>query len=192
LFFNDADSAAVEALRARVGAAAPNVTITGEDCNVAASRARDVLFPSNTARSTLGLAFIDPTAFQIGFDAIARLTEGRRIDVIITVMTSYLRRFIAEPSFGDPLSKYFGSEEWRNLANLRRAGEDVTSRVLLDHYENRSRTLGYEHFDDRIQIRNTRDSTIYHLVFASRHELGSKFFSAISQRGHSGQFQMDI
>lgn len=191
LFFNDADPVAVQALRTRVGSAA-HVTITAEDCNAAALSARDALFSSNLAWSTLGLAFIDPTAFQIGFDAIARLTEERRIDVIITVMASYLKRFIAEPSFEDPLSRYFGSDEWQNLADRRRAGEGVTSRVLLDHYEDRLRTLGYRHFDDRIQIRNTRDSTIYHLVFASRHELGSTFFAAISQRGHSGQSRMDI
>ncbi len=35
-------------------------------------------------------------------------------------MTSYLKRFLAEPSFEGPLSRYFGSEDWRNLIDLRR------------------------------------------------------------------------
>jgi three-Cys-motif partner protein len=180
-------------LFARESASRPRtVTFSAEDCNQAAVHARDAIFSAADARRTLGLAFIDPTAFQIGFDAIAGLTEGRHIDVIVTVMTSYLRRFLAEPSFAGPLSRYFGSEDWRNLVDLRRAGEDVTSRALLDHYESRLRELGYSYFDDHVRIVNTRDSTIYHLVFASRHELGARFFRAISLKGPSGQAEMDI
>src|SRR5581483_8126986 len=97
MYFNDADARAIGALRERIlPGSAPSVQFRSLDCNIAALDVRTALFAGANARSTLGLAFVDPTAFQITFDALAEMTKGLHIDLIITVMTGYLKRFIAE------------------------------------------------------------------------------------------------
>lgn len=193
LYFNDAAPEVTAALVARLGEPPPaNVTVSTLDCNAAALNARQVLFAGSNTHRTLGLAFIDPTAFQIGYDAIAHLTSELRIDVIITVMIGYAARFISAPGFADPMDQFFGSSDWRELVEARAGGECITSRRLLDHYEDRLRQLGYAHFDDSVRIVNSRNRTIYHLVFASKHELGGQFFRKISRRARSGQTCMDI
>lgn len=194
LYFNDAAPEVTAALTARIDGHRPpvNVFVTTLDCNAAALNARRVLFSGSNSGRTLGLAFIDPTAFKIGYDAVAHLTSDLRIDVIITVMTGYMARFIAEPGFEDPMDQFFGSSDWRKLAEARAGGERITSRRLLDYYEDRLRQLGYAYFEDRVRIVNSRNRTIYHLVFASKHELGGQFSKEISRRTRTGQALMDI
>jgi three-Cys-motif partner protein len=190
LYFNDIDPQATDALTQRFGLtpAAPT-TIRTLDCNDAAADAASTLF---AARGTLGLAFIDPTAFQVGFDAVRTLTTGRPIDVIVTVMTSYMKRFLDHPSFSNPLDEYFGSSDWQSLIQAKNAGEQVTSRALLNHYEERLRTLGYRYFNDEARIVNSKEATIYHLVFASKDPLAEKFFKAVTRRNRSGQARLDL
>ena len=192
LHFNDVSPTVTEALKARLGDRA-NVHISNLDCNAAALKAREILFsPEHGRSSVLGLAFIDPTAFQIGFGALSKLTAGRRIDVLMTVMTGYMKRFIDRPSYEQPLDRYFGSPHWRDLVDQKAAGEAITSRALLDHYENRLRELEYVCFVDDIRIVNSRESTIYHMVFASKHERGCEFFRKSSKKSSAGQMKLDI
>lgn len=189
LYLNDLDSEATESLRGRIPVpTAQAVVLRSLDCNVAARDAVEELALDELG--TLGLAVIDPSAFQIHFDALEFLTRRRRIDLIITVMTGYLRRFIGEATFAPVLDAFFGSPEWRGLVDVRRAGERLTFRALLDFYQTRLRELGYEHVDDHVRITNSNDQTLYHLVFASKHPRGAEFFREISRRKYTGQHQL--
>jgi three-Cys-motif partner protein len=156
------------------------------DCNDAVGPARDFLFPQGSAGRTLGLAVIDPTAFQMRYDSIARLTAGLRVDLIIIVMTGFIRRFIGTPEFERALDQFFGTAEWRHLLAGKDEGERITYRKLLDLYERQLKKLGYRHVSDDARILNTKGSTIYHIVFASKHPRGKEFFDKISQRTYTG------
>jgi three-Cys-motif partner protein len=188
LYFNDADPDAVSALNRRIGS--PAATIRSMDCNAAALEARNLLFGEPTR--TLGLAFIDPTGFQIDFRSIELLTDGVRLDLIVTFMTSYLRRFIEQPSLSARLDAFFGSDDWRRLVDLRERGGTVTNRNLLDLYQSKLRAIGYRHVVDHIQVVNSNNAGIYHLLFATKHDRGDEFFRKISQRKFSGQQRFDI
>jgi three-Cys-motif partner protein len=193
LYLNDADPAATGALAQRL-ANLDNTptTITTLDCNVAARMAGDTLFSSENKYRTLGLAVVDPTAFQISFDAIKTMTSGRRIDLIITFMTGYLQRFIGQPGYAAQLDAFFGSDDWRRLEHARAKGHKLTFSALLESYKDRLRTIDYAHVDDHVRILNTRSRPIYHLVFASKHPRGQEFFDRISQRTFSGQKRMSL
>ncbi len=119
------------------------------------------------------------------------MTFGNRIDVIITVMTGYMKRFIRQAGFERPLDRYFGSDGWQTLFHGS-TSEKLTSRALLDHYENRLRELGYIEFNDDVRIENSTQSTIYHLVFASKHKRGTDFWKKISRRRFDGQARMSL
>jgi three-Cys-motif partner protein len=192
IYFNDADPSVGAALQQRVHTIhrRPTITFDSATANAAANRAAAAM--SLDEPSTLGLAFIDPTAFQISFDAIRQLTAGRRIDLVITLMTGYLKRFIAEPEFETALDPFFGTRDWRSLVDLKLAGERITYRTLLDAYEERLKQLGYLHVNDDARMLNSKGSTIYHLVFASKHPRGEEFFRRISQKQFSGQQRLGL
>lgn len=190
VFLNDINPDSVAALRERMGdAKSSHVRFAELDCNDAAVAAREHLFPPFEAGRTLGLAVIDPTAFQISFDAIRRMTAGLRIDLIITFMSGYIRRFIGEPPLEATLDQFFGTPIWRDLIPGRGA-ERLTYRALLDLYEDQLRSIGYTVFDDRQKARNRAGASIYHMVFASKHERGRDFWEKISQRDHVGRVRL--
>ncbi|MXW24254.1 MAG: three-Cys-motif partner protein TcmP [Chloroflexi bacterium] len=190
VFLNDVSPDAVAALKERVGGEhSGRVRIAEMDCNDAATAARKHLFTPADERSTLGLAVIDPTAFQISFDAIRQMTSELRIDLIITFMTGYIRRFIGEAALESALDRFFGTDAWRNLIPGR-SPERLTYRALLDLYEDQLRSIGYTVFDDRQQARNRAGASIYHMVYASKHERGGDFWEKISQRDHVGRVRL--
>lgn len=188
VYLNDLDPFAIEALRARVqGLAVRAPVFRTLDCNDAA---RDAVTVLNLGSDALGLAVVDPTGFQIHFDAIEELSRGRKIDLIITFMSQSLKRFIGEPQMESALDGFFGDRNWRTLVDKKDIAGRVTARALLDHYEDRLRKLGYAHVNDHIRILNSRESPIYHLVFASKHPRGAEFFKKISQKRFSGQNEL--
>jgi three-Cys-motif partner protein len=187
LFLNDVDPRAIEALSERLGARA-DIDLRVLDCNEAAIQARTTL----EIPRTLGVAVIDPTAFQIRFEAIERMTRDVRVDLLITVMTGFIRRFMQDVAFIQRLDDFFGSRDWQELLARRDVGEAVTYRHLLDAYEGRLRDLGYIHVDDHVRITNSRERTIHHLVFASKHERGAEFFQKISRVRFTGQSRMEL
>ncbi len=190
VFLNDISTDSITALKQRVGeTGAGNVRFSDQDCNDAAMAAREYLFPLTDARQTLGVAVIDPTAFQISFDAIRRMTAGLRIDLIITFMTGYIRRFIGESALEATLDRFFGTTAWRDLIPGI-GSERFTYRALLDLYEDQLRSIGYTVFDDRQQARNRAGASIYHMVYASKHERGGDFWEKISQRDHVGRVRL--
>ncbi len=188
LYLNDYDPEVTTALQRRVAGSEGRVTIRTLDCNAAARDAVDAL--ELNRKGTIGLAVIDPTAFQISLDSIAALTQGRPVDLIVTLMTGFLKRFIDDPSYEPHLDPFFGSRDWRSMVELKLEGEKITFRKLLDFYEQQLRKLGYTHVDDDVRILNSNEATIYHLVFASKHPRGAEFFKKISQLKFSGQKRM--
>lgn len=192
LFLNDYDAIANRTLASRLSGQPPGrVRVENLDCNDAVQPARDFLFGETSAQSTLGLAVIDPTAFQMRFDSVASLTRGVRMDLIVVFMTGYVRRFIDRPEYEPVMDQFFGTRDWRQLALQRRRGERVSYRAMLDLYEGQLKKLGYAYFDDASEILNIRQSAIYHIVFASRHRLGAEVFRRISRRNQAGQSRLD-
>ena len=186
LYLNDSDPRAARALQQRLGERT-GMEIATLDCNEAAGQARRIF----ANRGVLGLAFIDPTAFQIKLSAISALTSERPVDLIITFMTGYLRRFLSTPGYdAGRLDDFFGSPDWRDIVSDRALGETITYRRLLDHYETKLRSLNYMHVDDHIRILNSNESTIYHLVFASKHPRGAEFFKKIRRKRYGGQITL--
>lgn len=191
LFLNDADQQVSTALRKRVAAETETrVRVDKSDCNRVVDHVREFLFPVGAEKSTLGLAVIDPTGYQMQFESIARLTRDLRLDLIVVFMTSFVRRFLEHPSFGPTMDRFYGTLEWRSLIDKRQAGGAVEFRDLLDVYKKQLQSIGYSYVDDSLNMKNTSSSTIYHLVFASKHHRGLDFFEKIRQVRYSGQRQL--
>ena len=187
IFLSDSDPEVIESLKARTVDEDPRrVRVECLDCNEAPDRARRFLFPDGGGSSTLGLAFLDPFAYQMRFDAVRRLSAGVPLDLLVTFMTNFAKRFLYQPGFGQEsdFERFMGTDEYLALRDEPTAS---ITRSLLDIYERQLRGIGYRYADDDSKIRNTKQSTIYHLVFASKHERGADFFKKISQTEPTGQ-----
>lgn len=195
LFLNDVDPKITQALRARIGGEPlERVRIETQDCNTVVDAARDFLFPMGRYSGSLGLAVIDPTAFQMTYEAIGRLTNGLPIDLIIIVMTGFIRRFVALPAYENPLDAFFGTRDWREFVTQRRGGMRITYASMLDLYKEQLGRIGYNYVNEpwRTQMKNSHGATVYHIVFASKHPIGADFFEKISRRTLAGQRRLLI
>ena len=139
----------------------------------------------------MGLAFVDPTAHQMRFEAIKEFTKGVNFDLLVTFMTNFPRRFISHPGFGpaSDFAKFIGPEAYERDVRGR---SRIETYELLQIYRQQLSSIGYEYVDDITRIVNTRGSTIYHSVFASRSPRGKDFFEKISQRSYTGQQRMQF
>jgi three-Cys-motif partner protein len=184
-FFNDLEPEAVEALKKRAERiGGPAATYFSGDCNAVISRIRSML-----PAGSLGLAFVDPSNWQIALDSIAELTANRRMDLVITFHVGGMKRAAAyEPK---SLDSFFGTRLWRDAyGRSLQAGRQERSRILLDCYEEQLRNLGYTWVVDDVRITNSRHVGLYHLVFASKSERGEDFWEKITARSASGQMRL--
>ncbi len=192
LFLNDVDPNATMALKVRTSLERlDRIHISTGDCNRVVDECRSFLFPSGYTERTLALVVLDPTGFQMHYDTIARLTHGvKRMDLIITLMTGFQKRFISTASFRSAMDRVYGTSEWQRLiarGDQVEVGKMVTSRELLDLYKEQLVKLDYISVVDGVRMVNSTHSTIYHLLYASKHRLGADFFSKICQTDGAGQ-----
>lgn len=184
-FFNDISADAIDSVRKRTTSLS-NITYFNKDCN---EIIQDLL--QKLPSSSLDFCFIDPTNWQIKFDSIRKLTNGRRIDLAITFHTGAMKRCADEAP--RELDDFFDGPSWREeyknvLQKSRRAG----SRALLNIYEERLKRLGYSEIHDFVLLKNTRGVPLYHLVFASKHPRGKDFWDKISQKSVTGQLRFPL
>lgn len=203
-FFNDINAQAVEALKKRLHSyELKNPGYFTRDCNEAAA-----LIARSVPPQALGLAFIDPTNWQVHFRSVEELTSNRRIDLILTFHTGSMKRVPADyvdtmpenlatedepleeaaPEVLTALDLFLGDKGWRSeYENARRSGAKRTSRALLDYYESKLQRIGYLYANDEVLVRNSKNVPLYHLVFASKHPRGGDLWRKISRRTSSGQ-----
>jgi len=181
----DLDSIAVDALTKRVSAldlGDRRVSVLPPmDCNDAVPALRTAI-PSDA----LTLAFIDPTNWQVRLDTIAALTEGRRVDLLVTFHIGSMKRVAhLRPR---ALTDFFGTDSWRSAFN--RPHWEHTE-ALAELYNRQLEQLGYLSgtYPHRVAVRNSTNAVIYELIGFSKHDRGVDFWrkaTRIDERGQTG------
>jgi len=193
LFVNDLDPEAIGSLLSRLhGRTAAEVYDLNQDCNAAAmsiSRDLDRLSPS----SQLSVCFIDPTNWQIHFESVAALAQGRRMDLIVVFQIGQMKRALRSKSLD--ISLFFGDDladpEWYRLYEQNGLRARGLTRIFLDHYRRRLDGLGYAEYHDEVSVEYNNDGVpLYHMLFASKHSRGTDFWRKISGRQHDGQMRL--
>jgi len=185
--FNDREPVFVDALRHRVDRfEGVDAHFLNLDCNSAAKK-----IPALLPERCLSLAFIDPFNWQLKLDSVAVLTQGQRMDLMITFHSSSIKR--AAHCELPALDDFFGDRSWRRDYNeTRKSGTRQGTRVLLDCYERSLVELGYRFIDDKVLVPNRRGIPLYHLILASKHARAAEFWDKISMRDRAGQSRFPI
>jgi three-Cys-motif partner protein len=192
----DRDPVALDALRQRVArqAARANVKFYPLDANQAVDTLR-----ASIPDQALCVAVIDPTGLHLAFDALRRLVDGRRVDLIYLfpegmAVKRNLDRFRAQQT--SPLDEVLGTGDWRRrvpapLPDGMDADQhwEQVGRPIVEVLKQQLVTLGYQDVElgDEVVVRNTRNMPLYYLVFASKAPLGHRFWDAVRQTDPSGQ-----
>jgi three-Cys-motif partner protein len=147
-------------------------------------------------RSSLNLAFLDPEGLELHWTTVEALARVGRMDLIILYSQMGLTREMPNALTRDEptaVDKFFGDEEWRHIYVQHRDKRSL-QRELLDYYKGKLSKLGYvevkgqEELGYEPLIRSTaKRASLYRLLFASKHELGAKFWGEVTRRDVYGQ-----
>jgi len=186
--FVEINRAAAEALAIRISkhARASKVEIWCGDCAEAIERIR------MPARS-LVFTFIDPT--RIGhapFRLISTLEAKARSDILINIpigtdIKRNLHNYLKHSGPDAPLTKYLGSDKWKILpAN----SPSNFSREFLRLYEAQLRLIGYNYVGNLQQVTTPGNVPLYYLSFASKNQLGEKFWNETLRRVNEPELKL--
>ena len=178
--FVEMSKAAAEALATRIDnhKNASKVEIWCGDCAEAIEK---VVIPPKS----LVFTFIDPT--RIGhapFKLISTLEAKARSDILINIpigtdIKRNLHNYLARSDSEAPFTKYLGSDEWKKLPTNSPSN---FCRGLVELYEVQLRKLGYNFVGNIQQVTTPGNVPLYYLFFASKHQLGEKFWNETLKR----------
>lgn len=134
---------------------------------------------------SLTFTFIDPT--RIGhapFKLITTLVAKARSDILLNIPTGTdikrnLHNYLSRSGPEAPLTRYLGSDEWRNVPTNSPSN---FCRGFLALYEAQLRRLGYDFVGNLQQVTTPGNVPLYYLFFASKHPLGEKFWNDTLKR----------
>lgn len=141
---------------------------------------------------SLTLAFVDPKGLDAQFQTMAVLSRERRVDFVALFPDAYDISRNAEYRYRkDPNSKLdqnLGPDSgWRKRLDSHDNPTGIKKRRLFAeiYIEQLKRHLGYRHF--RQATIPLEGRPLYSLIYASKHELGLKFWDEALKKEASGQ-----
>ncbi len=189
--FVDSDETCVNALRQRVSRFPNLIHPIRADCN------KDISAIMNEIPSgSLSLAFADPTGLDLHFQTLQRLTEERKVDLIIIYPEGMaLKRNIPKwvrSKKQNALDLWMGDNGWKEVyeSTLKQFGYEEAVRAILAYYREKLKDLDYQKAKSGEQIlvrSSTRKLRLYQLLFASKHPLGYELWAKIAAIESTGQ-----
>lgn len=178
--FVEKEKALLDALRDRVGRLNLKITPTYlvGDCNSMIGEIK-----RNVPRNALSFAFVDPTGLQIAWDSVEDLVAGRKVDILFTFMYDLgIKRNIGNllDHTDTKIDRFLPPGlDWREYHLKCGMKPSETAKAMLEHYTVSLYKLGYKKISteqDLIRVKNRRGRYLYSLLFASKHDLGIKFW----------------
>jgi len=190
---NEKSAKLATALKQRVAASPQNAhtEIYEKDANEAVKdiceeiTARDLV--KDGLWSTLNVAFLDPEGLELHWETVAHLAKIAKMDLIINFSTNGIIRNYGAGNY-DVINRFFGTDEWMKIYR-REKNPTFRRRALIDFYRGRLREFRYNIIDpdpdlggEDISFKNIKNAQVYSLIFASKNELGDKFWKAAAKR----------
>ena len=148
-------------------------------------------------KHSLNLAFLDPYGLELHWTTVAKLASLQRMDLIIHYSQMGFNRFMRTAYKSDSQTAvdiFFGSENWRDVF-AKWHNKPGLHRELINLYKTQLKDLGYmdvfqgdEFLGNEPLIRNQlKNVPLYRLLFASKHNLGQRFWQEVVRRDFYGQ-----
>lgn len=196
-YFCDSESTYIKALQTRTQAHASKISFYLEDANEAVHTIVSDIHHRSSSWKTLNLAFMDQYAFELHWDTVESLSRAGKMDLLIFYPESAINRNIeifSKVGQGTAMDSFFGSEKWRSILTQKPGVRPCElQRDLLDFYHDNLCSLGYRRSDPyEPPIKGHKNSILYRLLFASKHDLGEKFWKIATSKDYNGQLSLDL
>lgn len=128
---------------------------------------------------SLTFAFIDPTGIgHAPFSLIEALHQKTRSDLLINVQYGMgikmnIHQYTPGANEQSALTKFLGNDSWKQIP--RHNPRDFF-RGVLDLYKSQLDNLGFHFVGREVLVSNQKNTPLYLLLFASRHERGKEFW----------------
>jgi len=147
-----------------------------------------------TPNSSLNCAFLDPDGLELDWETIETLAKLPKMGLIIFYPQNAIdREFLNEINIPPPtrIDKYLGSQEWRQLIINYQKKPPRFHRTLIDMIKSSLKPFGYLYLKDRelepLIRMGKKKAPFYRLIYASKNDLGEKFWKATIKEGPDGQ-----
>jgi len=160
---------------------AQNINFFEGDCNALAG---DIA--QSMSSQDLHLIFADPTKINIHFKTIEQLTCNKKADLLLNIQfgMDIKRNFARYKKEGDssPMGLFLGGGvDW---------GAINESLDVIKLYKKKIKDLGFSTVEYKdMEVRNTKNASMYFLFFASRNSKGIEFWKKITSKHSSGQLE---
>lgn len=203
-FFVDLDSSNIQALQQRCQSSpyADRVQYFTEDCNAAVHQIAEEIqcldshyLPGRW--SCLNLVFLDPYGLEVQWETVKTLAQ-LRTDLIIHYSQMGIQRNMPK-DIDNPtetvIDRFFGTRAWREIYRQEYNKSGLYGE-LISFYKQNLCALGYVEVkseDELLRVplmHNTKNATLYGLIFASKSQLGEKFWREVTNRDVHGQHRL--
>lgn len=141
---------------------------------------------------TLTLAFVDPKGLDARFSTVTTLSQNARVDFVVlfadAIDVNRNMDHVYRQNPDSKLDKFLGPDlDWREeLPKSTPANSIERRKIFADIYKRQlQRLLGYQFFDEKVM--KDGGKPFYRLVYASKSELGLKFWRDALKEDSSGQ-----
>jgi len=174
--FVDSSEQTFDILRKRcqksIAASRPVIKFINVDANNDIDKVHNHLQELNS----ITVAFIDPNGLDIHWDTIRRLSKSPHLDIIINYALMDLKRNKNNYRAGNEKANlFFGGPDWPDNKFKR-----------LSFYKEKLKSLGFTAVEDDGEtmagIKSPTGAIIYYLIYASKHNLGLKFWRAAKNK----------
>lgn len=143
---------------------------------------------SKLSHSSLHLAFLDPyNLTALPFSVIQMLADFPHMDLLVHFSMMDLQRNVGSLMKSGRLDKF--APGWRNQINASWRN-DIKVQAVFQHWCQLLKGLGYKNPTYQSElVRGGRNQPLYRLVLASKSDIGSRFWSEISNVTPQGRLQ---
>lgn len=136
-----------------------------------------------TAKNPFRFILLDPKGWaDIPMQTLSPFLRGRSCEVLITLMTRDIIRFLGEDTRAESYNSLFGrTEVLEILRNIPEAPERV-ERAVREYCRSLRKLCNFEYVSSAVILEPTREQIRYFLVYASNHPRGVEVFKAAENK----------
>jgi three-Cys-motif partner protein len=192
-FFIESQQKSIQSLlqRCKESSRFPEITFFQKDCNLAVNEiVEKTQVKERQSGTSMNFAFLDPEGFELKMSTIETLSKIRKLDLLIYFPVMGINRCMHDYKNHPAIDEFFGDHQWFNIYQAHQQGKmHSIQRALMDLYKNRLHSYGYYFEDEPLEVsmQNEKSSTLYRLIFVSKHPLGYQLWKKIIQKDVHGQ-----
>lgn len=132
----------------------------------------------DSGKNTFKFVLLDPTGWaQIPMEELKSFLHERSSEVLVTLMTSDINRFLAEPDRAESYQRLFGRPGVvEKLQKTPR--EERAEQAVLEYSQSLRQLCGFKYVSAAVILEPNKESIKYFLVYATNHHRGIEVFKA--------------